>query len=529
MELRALTATGSDTEVPWAAVIFDLDGVVTDTAAAHARAWKEMFDAYLAARQRREGEYRAPFDIEEDYRRHVDGKPRYDGVRDFLASRDISIPYGAPDDPADKETVCGLGNRKNQLFQDILRQEGVTVHDAVVRCIHRLRAAGAGTAVVSSSKNCATVLETAGIENLFDVRVDGILSENLHLAGKPAPDIFLTAAERLGVDPGRTAVVEDALAGVEAGRRGGFGLVVGLDRLGRAPQLRARGADRVAADGKELQRILIPGRQSTDDLPSALGRWTDMARRLSGKKPVVFLDYDGTLTPIVDRPEQAVLSPEMGATLARLAGRCTVAVISGRDLKDVKSRVGLESLYYAGSHGFDIAGPQQERIQNEKGLEALPKLDSAEGRLRGMLRGVDGAEVERKKFSIAVHYRRVAAGEQGAVEGAVDAVVREHGGLRKGTGKKVFEVQPDIAWDKGKALGWLLETLGLQDSPGVLPIYIGDDVTDEDAFKVLAAKGIGIVVHAGDAKRTHARYVLADPSQVGRFLEKLVSALEAGQ
>jgi alpha,alpha-trehalase len=197
-------------------------------------------------------------------------------------------------------------------------------------------------------------------------------------------------------------------------------------------------------------------------------------------------------------------------------------------LKDVRKRVGLDSIYYAGSHGFEISGPRQQRIETEKGRDALPELDAAEDRLRKMLETISGTEVERKRFSIAVHYRRVADDEIDAVEKTVDEVLGEHGGLRKGRGKKVFELQPDVDWDKGKAVRRLLEILSPDTAEAVLPIYIGDDVTDEDAFQALAGDGLGIVVHAGDPKPTRARYVLADPSRVRRFLENLAAAMEKG-
>jgi alpha,alpha-trehalase len=301
-----------------------------------------------------------------------------------------------------------------------------------------------------------------------------------------------------------------------------------MDRRGQARRLKAHGADRTAIDAGELARVLRTPCRTTADLPSALNRWEDLAQALAGQTPVIFLDYDGTLTPIVERPEQAVLSEAMADTLTHLADRCTVTVISGRDLKDVRNRVGIDSIYYAGSHGFEIAGPRRKRIKTEKGLDALPILDTAEDRLRNMLKDISGAEVERKRFSIAVHYRRVADDKTAAVQQAVDDVLASHSGLRQGHGKKVIELQPDVDWDKGKAVERLLEILSLDTAEAVLPIYIGDDVTDEDAFQALRGHGIGIVVHTGDPKPTHARYRLADPFRVRQFLGRLVEALEKG-
>jgi alpha,alpha-trehalase len=234
------------------AVIFDLDGVVTRTAGLHAQAWKLLFDEYLAARARRLGEAFRPFDPESDYQGFVDGKPRYDGVASFLASRGIALPFGSPDDPDERETVCGLGNRKNRYFRTALAKTGGDPYPTTLELIAALRSRGVRTAVVSSSRNCGAVLDAAGIRELFDAKVDGVDAAELGLPGKPDPAVFLDAARRLGVAPARTAVVEDAIAGVEAGRRGGFGLVVGVDRAGQADALAAAGADVVVRDLAEF-------------------------------------------------------------------------------------------------------------------------------------------------------------------------------------------------------------------------------------------------------------------------------------
>ncbi|HSK14999.1 MAG TPA: beta-phosphoglucomutase family hydrolase [Gaiellaceae bacterium] len=233
------------------AVIFDLDGVVTDTATVHAAAWKRLFDGYLRERAEAAGEPFRPF-TEDDYRRHVDGKPRYDGVRSFLASRGVELPEGDPSDPPERETVCGLGNRKNDLFLAALAEEGPRAFPSTVELVRGLEARGIRTAVISASRNTAAVLDAAGLGDLFRTRVDGVDADRLGLPGKPDPAVFLEAARRLGVEPARTAVVEDALAGVEAGRRGGFGLVVGVDRTGQSDALLEHGADVVVADLAEL-------------------------------------------------------------------------------------------------------------------------------------------------------------------------------------------------------------------------------------------------------------------------------------
>jgi trehalose-phosphatase len=263
-----------------------------------------------------------------------------------------------------------------------------------------------------------------------------------------------------------------------------------------------------------------------ESLPSALEQMEEIQGRAKDKKMTVFLDYDGTLTPIVESPEQAVLSQEMRQTVEQLARYCTVGIISGRDLEDVRQLVGIDSIYYAGSHGFDMAGPGGERQEAQQAVEFLPILGRAEKELEGWLHNLPGALVERKKFSLAAHYRKVAEDNIGAVETAVDQVLKSYPELRKSSGKKVFELQPKMDWHKGKALLWLLDELELN-RPDVLPFYIGDDTTDEDGFRALRDQGITIVVAEG-SRNTEAEYQLADPDEVGEFLQRLVALLKRG-
>jgi beta-phosphoglucomutase family hydrolase len=234
------------------ACLFDLDGVLTQTARLHAMAWKQMFDEFLRERSKQAGERFIPFDPVGDYDGYIDGKLRYDGVRSFLTSRRIELPEGEPSDPPNADTVDGLGNRKNELVLALIREQGVDVYEGSVRYLNAVREAGLHRAVVSASANTRAVLEAAGIADLFEVRIDGIVTAEQHLKGKPAPDSFLAAAKALGVRPGEAAVFEDALAGVAAGRAGRFGLVVGVDRVGQADALREHGADVVVSDLAEL-------------------------------------------------------------------------------------------------------------------------------------------------------------------------------------------------------------------------------------------------------------------------------------
>jgi beta-phosphoglucomutase family hydrolase len=232
--------------------LFDLDGVLTQTAKVHAAAWKEMFDDYLRERAQRTGEPFVPFDPVADYDEYVDGKPRADGTRSFLESRGITLPEGSDDDPPTAETIRGLGNRKNELVLRKIREDGVEAYPGSVTYVRAVKAAGLPRAVVSSSANAHDVLVAAGIADLFDARIDGVVARREHLRGKPAPDTFLAGARALGLKPTTAAVFEDALAGVAAGRAGGFGFVVGVDRVGQAAALKQHGADVVVTDLGEL-------------------------------------------------------------------------------------------------------------------------------------------------------------------------------------------------------------------------------------------------------------------------------------
>jgi trehalose-phosphatase len=257
-------------------------------------------------------------------------------------------------------------------------------------------------------------------------------------------------------------------------------------------------------------------------IPSALEHVPEIAG--SSARLAVFLDYDGTLTPIVSHPENAGLSDSMRETLRELVARAPVAILSGRDLDDVRRRVDLDGIVYAGSHGFDIAGPG---LRREFGAEFLPELDLAEKELHKALDEIPGAQLERKRFSIAAHYRNVKENDASRLERAVDAVGARHRELRTINGKKVYELLPDIGWDKGKAVMWLLETLGLESrSGGIRPIYIGDDRTDEDAFRALEQRGVSILV-SEQPQVTAASYWLKNPEEVERFLRELIARLPA--
>ncbi len=498
------------------AVLFDMDGVITDTAEAHMAAWKQLFDAYLHERDPDAEQFSAA-----DYRRYVDGKPRYDGVESFLRSRGIELPLGEPEDSPEKETVCGLGNRKNRYFREWLAENAVAVFPGSRALLDELERTGIRAAVFSSSRNARDVLDSAGMLERFEVKIDGEDMAEADLPGKPDPAIMCRAAERLGIAPGSCAVVEDAVAGVEAGAAGGFAQVIGIGRDDET-DLEEAGADLVVADLAELAVADGPSlvARMLRSTPLVRDARDAFERQAADKRIAVFLDYDGTLTPIVENPEDATLGEGMRAALSRLAAQVPVAIVSGRDLKDVQDLVKDDSLYYAGSHGFDLAGPDDWREVAEKGEEFLPTLKTAGDALEERLASVEGARVERKRFSLAVHFRQVSDADEETVADAVRETIARHEDLHASGGKKVFDIKPRVDWHKGRAVLSLLKKLEL-DSADVLPIYVGDDTTDEDAFRSLSDCGLGVVVRDGADRRTAARFALEDTDDVERFLRWL--------
>ena len=500
------------------AVLFDLDGVITDTATGHRAAWRELFDTYLAGRATSPAEDQSPF-TDADYRHHIDGKPRYDGVRDFLTSRGITLPWGDPSDPPDAVTVCGLGNRKQILFA-ARTAEGVPVFESTVALVRRLRDAGVRVAVFSASRNCEAILSAAGIAGLFEARVDGVVAAELGLAGKPEPGMLLEAARRLETRPGRTAVVEDSEAGVTAARAGGFGLVVGVDRSGAdADALLECGADAVVGDLAEVTVRTIDRRMS--QLPDALLSFGQLAGVVTARRPAIFFDFDGTLSDIVEQPGAATLVPGAAEALRSLAALYPVGVLSGRDLADIRDRVGIPGLWYAGSHGFEILAPDGSVHRNEAAAQAVPLLADAAAELTERMRAVDGVTVEHKTYAVAVHYRNAGPEAASAVTATVHDAGRRHG-LRVTSGRKVVELRPNVDWDKGRTLEWIVDQVAGQDP--LLPIFVGDDLTDEDAFDSVLHDGVGIVVrHSEDGDRaTAARFSLQDPGHVRDLIERLV-------
>ncbi|HDN85777.1 MAG: trehalose-phosphatase [Candidatus Omnitrophota bacterium] len=529
-----------DVVLPFEAIVFDLDGVVTQTAHLHFQAWKQTFDEYLRFKEK---ENFKEF-TEKDYLEYVDGRPRYDGVKTFLSSRGIQISWGEPSDSSGEETICGLGNKKNAIFKNLLESKGAKKYPTTVELIKRLKERGVKIGVASSSKNCRAILNSTQIINLFDTYVDGIVSQQFSLKGKPEPDIFLLASKNLEASPSKTVVVEDANSGVEAGRNGGFGLVIGVARKNNKESLLNFGADIAVSDLKfiDIEWITEWFRKSPfylfdfwdkgtkEELEEVFKKNEDMVLNSwyflsfkdalsSRKKLAFFFDYDGTLTPIVKRPELAVLSTQMRSLIEKIAKKYPTAIVSGREREDVEKLVGVEDIYYVGSHGFDIKGRNLSHI-HPQAKEVVPLISRIAEEFSTKLKDIKGVIVENKKFSVALHYRLVEERFLNKVKEVVDKVKAEYPNLRLMCGKKVFEFIPDIDWDKGKAIRWLLSILDISWREYAV-IYIGDDTTDEDAFRMVRTRGIGILVSESRIPSA-ADYFVHSPQEVRELLEKFI-------
>jgi trehalose 6-phosphate phosphatase len=357
-----------------------------------------------------------------------------------------------------------------------------------------------------------------GVFSADPARRDAVASARI---GEPLPILGgdpIEAATRLGVRPGRSVVVETDVSAVRSARAGGFALVIGVDRTANRDALRDAGADTVVAD---LHGVAVrTGDRRMSELPDALA-----AQGLGDGRPAVFYDFDGTLSDIVNDPNAATLVAGAADALRELAARCPVAVLSGRDLADVTQRVGLPGIWYAGSHGFELTAPDGTHHQNDAAAAAIPVLEQAAAELRSQLGSIPGVVVEHKRFGVAAHYRNTARDRVGEVAATVRAAGRRDE-LRVTTGREVIELRPDIDWDKGKTLRWVMDHLR-ETSPGPLvPIYLGDDITDEDAFDAVRAgpvQGVPILVrHNEDGDRTTAAlYALDSPAQASEFTKRL--------
>ncbi|MFN2355438.1 MAG: trehalose-phosphatase [Desulfopila sp.] len=414
-------------------------------------------------------------------------------------------------------------------IHDFVTEEGGETVASVISFIKKGRTAGLRFAVISARRNGRAMLEIAGVSDLFQVVIDADCVAEMGLAAKPAPDIFLEAADRLDVKATRVVVIADGPDGVQGAKAGGFARVIGLDRHHHGPKLKNSGADPVVGDLVELrlESGAEPGKKKKK-LLSALEKTQKIFHRVQQELPAIFLDYDGTLTPIVDDPAEARLDEKTREVLQRLAKHMFVAVISGRSLADVQQMVDLEELAYAGSHGFEISSGIGYFDDDRRRQEYLSILQQAEDDLIDTTRDLPGVRIERKPYAIAVHYRQVKEQVKkqviAEVESLVDSLVERFAELAKSSGKEIFELRPAVDWHKGKALQAMLDQFHI-DCSRITPLYIGDDTTDEDAFRSIGDRGIGILV-SEEPRRTNARYILRDSSEVTIFLEKLAELAE---
>lgn len=503
------------------AVLFDLDGVLTDTASVHFAAWKAVFDAYLASRDTEDGHELNPF-TEADYRRFVDGKPREDGIRDFLASHGISLPQGDVSDDGD-DTIQGLGNRKQRLYGELLAR-GISGFDSSVAFVHQLRSADIRTAVYSSSRNCANVLRAAGLDELFPIRVDGVLAEQLGLAGKPDPAMLKEAADRLGVRSDRCVVVDDAVSGVEACRAGGFGLVVGVARTGFAQELLAAGADVVVGDLAEMA-VQVTGRRIST-LPDALASFGLLGGVTVPRRPALFIDFDSALPHVVRELGVSALTPRATRALEALSALCPVTILSSYDLADLQSSIGVPGLWYYGSDGLEFCAPDHSHHQHDAAVATIPLLESAAAMLENRLEGIPGIRLEHRRFAIVIHYGTAPAKQTADINIAVHAAARQHH-LRITQGHNAVELHPDVDWRECKMLHRILEMAG--DGIPLLPIYIGSDWSDELAFDAIEHDGVSIILrNNGDGdRRTSAQFSVENAERVVDFLEHMSDQLAA--
>ncbi len=495
------------------AVIFGLDGVLTDTAPLHARAWEMLFERFFRERAARHGENHAPF-TDDDYLRFMVGKEPYDAVAGFLSARGFPLCQGASSD-AGNDTVRGLGDCQQQLFRQQLDEN--TVFRSTVTLVRKLQSVGVKTAIFSASVDCVQVLRAAALDHLFSVVVDGPAFDPRRYPGKPDPAILAEAARRLGVPVQRAVVVDSAEDGVAAAHSGGFGLVIGVDRIGHGEKLLHCGADAVVDN---LADVDVPTDfRRLSALPNALesyGQLTGVARF----RPVIgFVDFDGTLAPITADPDTATMVNGAAEALTHLAAHCPVVIISERDLDDIRSRVGLPGIWYAGNHGFEVMAPDGAYHVSETAAAAVSAIERTAAQLRATLAHLPGILVEQRRFAVAVHYRDVPPERVGDVLASIRRLARWEG-LMITSGRKRLELRPDVGWDTGTTVSWILQKV---DGNGdLLPIYIGDDLTDEAGFDVVRLDGIGIVVRHGEHgdRRSAANFALDSPQQVCELIRR---------
>lgn len=501
--------------------IFDMDGVITDTAQVHFNAWKAIFDHFLQLHSTQTNVCFKPFSID-DYIHYVDGIGRLDGIRNFLQSRQI-LPEGPLAGTPSENLIFKMAEEKNKFFLDLIEKGGVVVFKSTIELIEDLKRHGMKIAVISASKNSEFILKKAGVLDLFDVIVDGNTLKELKLKGKPDPAIFIEAANRLDIKRSNIFIVEDALSGVVAAKAGHFGLIIGIDRQQKWNfYFIQQGADMVVNDLAELDYEQIQ-KSFTEFPPSALEKFTEIEEKIENKKIIIFSDYDGTLTPIVERPELALISDEMRRVLVQLHQVCPIIIMSGRQVADLQKRIDIKELFYIGNHGFEMVGPKPITVNFAQDSAYFKELNKAYEELKSLLASIDDCLIEHKKFTLSVHYRLVKHDKISYVEEKVNEVISQHPNLSKHYGKKVFEIRPKIDWNKGKAVSYMLQQLNF-DQADIFPIYLGDDISDEDAFVELKNYGIGILI-SDSFKKTNASYHLKNIDEVLAFLKNILQLI----
>lgn len=484
---------------PFEAVIFDLDGVLVDTRLLHFSSWEKVFNEYLITKKTE-----SLFTFE-DYLSHVDGKPRREGISDFLKSRGLVDEAPVIDELADK---------KNKIFHEILDADLPEVFPNTIPAIERLKLYNISVAVVSSSANGRFILEKLNLSHHFSVIIDGHLGKNLNLKGKPAPDYFLEASKRLGLSPDQCCVVEDALAGIKAAKQGNFRMIYGLERIGESLSLALYNA------GSDM---VISSLTQIGSVPNALLCWDKIQWSFNNKDVALFLDFDGTLTDIAATPDSVMFSNTTKKILQLCSQSMKVAIISGRDRLNVKSIVGLDHVFYAGCHGFDISGPGCFHFSVDSIENSLKSLETATLLFESKLSGFSGVIIERKKFGTAVHYRLADQKKHDLIIEDLKTILHSFPDLKAKDGKKVFEIIPNVEWGKASAINKLTEILNIDKSKTIL-IFIGDDKTDEEAFVELDDSCLKIRIDQSGHAFTNADYHLKDPFEVMVFLTRILQS-----
>lgn len=483
------------------AIIFDLDGVLTETQKLHEKAWREMFNAFL------------PEPLSgDDYRRYLDGKPREVGIRSMLSARNIQLG---------DEEIHALGKEKNKLYIEALKKEGPHLIDESFSFVVRMFAKKLPMAVVSSSRNCRMIMEETNLIQFIPVLVTPEEADIKNLRGKPDPDYFLEACRLLKVAPSESIMVEDAISGIEAGKKAGFGKVVGI-KIRNDPQglneLKSAGADEVVSS-----LWSVSGMDDYLKLDDAGKNFSKILQR--NQNHFLFLDFDGTISEIVKDPAQAKPLEGVVKLISELADMMPVCIITGRDTEVIRNLIDLPHIHYAACHGFEISGPAGLHYELAEARAIIPEFDKAQSSLTKKLGEFKGIVIERKKFGLAFHYRMITSPDiRNKLISEVSDYCGKHGFFKVRPGEEVIEILPNLNWHKGKALLKLYEVLKLSKTK-FPPLYFGDGKTDEDAFREMINWGTSILISDHD-RPSLAHYKIANPADTKVILEKIKASME---